>query len=923
MLTQDQEIWRKLICAFPVILSVALSACGGSGSSGASVTPNTNADGETLSSKTIGYTIPTKISAVPENKSIMHAARLSAYPAAVAAGDLPATSDYAQAIPRRYIEEHSLEQFDILEQVLSAFDQTHFADAENINAGPYKAMIAWEDEKDGRAVKQLEPWVVDSRMIVDDQGRDVNRVLVWIEEPNSDAPDGKKHIKAEAKIYQSATIDADGNITDYGEWVMNVSFDDSPDNFFTASSSYENGVNVLKVQDHFVEGPPDNPMVMTMKGVLYRDGTNGYGQVQYPDWESCWTSSTPNCAPQTITAQYAYNDNYLAVQQGSDPAVYRDRASTTEMTHQYGLFYKDTDAVNGITEGDSLEKHRSFGFPVTYTDSNGIVQHAYYGAWQGRHELWGSGPSGQIPAGTTVTEEAFGANTPASYTVSALFNGTFTRRTLSDADLNAIKGIPVETWINNNYELTFDTGAWKFCDGNTVWVMGSRECHDRVTDAVIALTPFTDFASLAISQGGRKHVNINRWDNIAMQNYDYVYLTADPVIAGFTFSGTGFYEATWDGNGNLAPNTPAAMYTPINGDNIWVNIGGSIYIQYTGDFTSGKTGWVEKQLTSFIEQTWTPVFADSSFDVNFSPEQGNEYYINNQGANYIVRRVNSADAPTSYEVKSELQTSANPVNYAGLLPTGTSFLRTPWRPDVKFTLVTDSANPNFLQLIYLTDDPNTANVDESAVPTVYTSGEWGLQAFNVSNQPLTADGTPVTVDEWGFPAAGQPRPVEFNWEYSTNGWGTQQFLLDGSGAYVVLSDPIQLLPLSATNGAGTTEVLSLAFDGWMHGMPDMYFELSKNNWIMTQEISDKIINLPAATVVTDVSGVSYFVKPLDISLFLDTVTTADITSAGGTVPDITNASQADLTTVPDLVPHGMGAMPTGTVVKYSEGIPVN
>jgi hypothetical protein len=453
--------------------------------------------------------------------------------------------------------------------------------------------------------------------------------------------------------------------------------------------------------------------------------------------------------------------------------------------------------------------------------------------------------------------------------------------------------------------------------------MSGPECHDRVTDAVIALAPFNDFASLAISQGGRKHVNINRWDNTTSTNYDYVYLNADPGIAGFTFAGTGFYEATWDNNGNLTPNLSSTKYTPTTGDSISVNIGGSIYIQYTGDFTTGKTGWVEKQLTSFIEQTWTPVFADSTNDVNFSPEQGNEYYINNQGANYIIRRVDPADSPTSYEVKSELQTSANPVNFASLLPAGTSYLRTPWRPDVKFTLITDSTNANFLQLIYLTDDPNTADVDESAAPTVYMSGEWGLQAFNVSDQPLTADGTAVTVNEWGFPAAGQPRPVEFNWEYSTGGWGTQQFLLDGNGDYVVLSDPIQLLPLSATNGAGNTEMLSLAYDGWMHGMPDMYFELSKNNWIMSQEISDKIVNLPAATVVTDVNGVSYFVKPLDISLFLDTVTTGDIAGAGGTVPDITNASQADLATVPDLVPHGMGAMPTGTVVKYSEGNPVN
>jgi len=562
---------------------------------------------------------------------------------------------------------------------------------------------------------------------------------------------------------------------------------------------------------------------------------------------------------------------------------------------------------------------------VTYTDANGYMQHAYYGAWQGRHQLWGGGPDGgQIPAGTTVTEEAFGGGeTPASYTVSDPFNGTLTRRTLADADLNDIKGIPVETWVNENYQLVYEVDTWKFCDGYTDWNSGPPVCRDRVTDNQIALTVFTDFDSLIMTEGGRKNVNINRWDNNTFQNYDYVYLAADPAITGFTFAGAGFYVASWGNNGMMRPNVPAVKYTPQDGDDMWANIGGSIYIQYSGDFTSGKTGWVEKQLTDFIQETWTPVFADSSNDVSFSPEQGYEYYINNQGANYIVRRVAAADAVSSYEVKSELQTSANPVNYASLLPAATSYLSTPWRPEVRYSLVTDSADPNFLKLVYLTDDPNTADVDESVTTTVYTSGEWGLQAFNSSDQPLMADGTPVTVDEWGFPEAGQPRPTEFNWEYSEGGFGSQQFLLDGNGDYVMLSDPLQLMPVTATNGAGETKTLSLAYDGWMHGMPDMYQELSKNDWIMSQEIADKIINLPAATVVTDTDGVEYFVKPLDISLFMENLTESEIIGAGGTVPDISDASQADLATVPDLVPNGMGAVPTGTVVKYSEGNPVD
>jgi len=958
----------KIFIAMMAAFSITLAGCSGSSSPVATTTTDTttvtdtttdtttttttptetNADGETLSTVAKGYVIPTEISAVPVDNgdTAARSARLFRSRFLNKATDLSADSDYAQAVPRRYIEEQSLEQFDQLEKVLSAFAQTHFADEGNINQGPYTAMVAWEEEQDGRDVKQLQPWVVDSRMIVDDQGRDLNRVMMWIEESGDDGE--IETIKAEARIYAGAVIDADGVITDYGEWQMNVMFADDPTDFFTASSSTENGVNVIKMQDHFKEGPPGAEFVIAMKGVLYRTDTTGYGQVQYPDWEFCWKNSGGDggdgseggeggdggdggnggqqaCSPPTLAAQYAYNDDYMAVQQGTDPVAYRNRTTNTEMTHRYELFYQSADADNNIAAGDNLERHKSFGFPVTYTDSNSRKQYAYYGAWQGRHELWGGGPDGAIAAGTTVTKENFSGDTPVTYTVSAAFNGTFTKRTISDTDLDSIKGIPVETWVNDNYDLRYVSAdsAWKYCDGHMDWSSFTPVCRDRATDAPKSFSTFTDFGSLVTSEGGRKHVNIGRWDNDTSQNFNYMYLTADPQVDGFTFAGAGFYEAQFGSNGGMTPKTPAAKYSPADGDNMWVNIGGSIYIQYTGDFTGGKTGWVEKQLVSFSEQTWTPVFADSTNDVDFSPEQGNEYYINNQGANYIVRRVNAADAAASYEAKSELQQAANPVNFSSILPTGTVSLRTPWQPELQFSLVTDSSDSNFLKLIYITDDPNTNDVDESTTTTVYTSGQWGLQAYNAGGNPITADGSAVTVDEWGFPEAGQARPVEFNWEYSTGGWGTQQFLLDANSDYVVLSDPVSLQPITVANGAGVDKVLALQFDGWMHGLPDMYGELSNNNWVMTQEIADKIFNIAAGTEVVDANNVAYYIKPMDISLFLDNVTADEITAAGGTVPDITDASQADLADVPDYVDHGMGDKPTGTPVKYSEGQPVN
>jgi len=926
---------KLLLTGLTAGIVLALTGCGGGGggstTTSTTTTPSTNSSGETLSSLTTGYTVPTEISAVPaasgSGGAYLRSARSFRGYAARAVGDLSTTSDYAQAVPKRYIEEDALEQFDVLEQVLNAVSQTHFADAENVNAGPYKAMVAWEEEQDGRSIKQLQPWVIDSRMIVDDQGRDVNRVLAWIEAPDPySTTDGKELIKAEFKVYESATIDADGTITDYGQWDMNVNFGDDPDDFFTASSTTESGFNVIKVLDSFKEGPPGNEQTITMKGVLYRSGATGYGQVQFDDEEYCWKNAATgggdpeSCTAPTVTAKYAYNNGYMAVQKDTDPVTYKDRQNVIEMTRRYGLFFQNADSANGIAAGDNLKKHKSFGFPVTYTDSNGFTQYAYYGAWQGRHELWGGGPDGQIAAGTTVTKENFSGSTPVTYTVSPSFSGTLTKRTLVAADLDAIKDIPVETWVNDHYDIFVVGSTLKYCgNGYVDWSGQPPVCRD-FNDQTKAFSDFTDFSSLVTSENDRKWVNIGRWDNNTNQNYEYVYLAADPQLQGFIFAGAGFYEAQYGQNGGLQPTTPAAKYTPQDGDNMYIDIGGSVYIQYTGNF-SGATGWVQKTVASFNQQNWTVLF-DETADTPFSPEQGQEYYINNQGANYIVRRVSALDASGSYEVNSELQSTANPVNYASLLPTGTDHLRTPWRAGVKFTLVTDSSSANFLKLIYKTDDPNTTDVDESATPTVYTSGEWGLQAYNAAGLPLMADGTAVTVDEWGFPVDSLQRPVEFNWEYSEGGWGTQQFLIDGGGSYVVLSDPIQLQPFTATNGAGDQKTLGLQFDGWMHGLPDLHGELSENDWVMTPSIADKVFNLSAGTEVIDTSNVAYYLKPLDISVFPTVVTEGDITTAGGTVPDITDASQADLATVNNFVDHGMGAMPTGTAVKYSEGLPV-
>lgn len=904
-----------------IAAAMGLSACGGGSSD--TTTSNTNSDGEVLSSLVTGYALPSEISAVPADSgsgaaSFVNgfASRLHALARAVAVADLPAGSDYQKASTRKFVEERSLEQFDIIEQVMDALQQTNYADQDNINAGPYKAMIAWEDEQNGIDIKQLQPWVIDSRMIVID-GRDVNRVLAWIEEPDFDNPGQTLVIKAEFKVYQAATQNADGSYADYGEWDLNVKFNDTGTDFFAATARIVDGQTVLKINESQQRNEQGQTMTFATKAVMYRAGSQGYGKVQYPDM-NC--NGGGGCTQVTKAVNYAYNADYLALQEVDDgvagAVTYKDRNGQTDFTHRYGLFYANADAGNGIAAGDSVQKHKAFGFPVRYTDDNGVTQHAYYGAWQGRHQLWAQG--GSLAAGTLVTREDRGPNdTAETYTVSAPFAGTLTKRTLVQGDVTDILDMAVETFVNKHFNIAYNGGSWQGCDG---WVdMSGPTCRD-MGGADIGFTTFDDFNSLMMSEGDRKRVNISRWDQTLNGSdggmVDYVYLSGNGVTAGF-------YEATRDDQTGMP--TPVQTDTPAsftNGDMLNINIGGSIYIQYVGDYDgpTTTTGWVQKTLQDFDQQTWTPTFAEGG-DSAFTPEPGRDYYINNKGANYVVRRKNNNNsiAAGDYEVMAELQSAANPVNYNTIMPAGADYLRAPWRPDVRYQFVT--SGENFLKLVVQgVDGPNsTLNVG-----AVVTSGEWGLRAYSDNgtpndysdDAPLMADGSPVTVDEWGMPTDPDQRPVEFNWEYSEDegGWGTQQYLMEG-GSYVLLSDPIQLQPITVANGAGVDKNLSLQFDGWMHGLPDLYHELSKNGWTMNQNIANKVINIPEATLVTDTNGVEYYVKPLEVSVFLNAV--AD---PGAGAPDIDQADAVSLDTgMPTFVEHNMGALPSNTEIKYSEG----
>ncbi len=952
-----------------LVICLPLTGCGSGGSTTPTAT-NNNSSGETISSLTSGYQVPSEISAVPESSTDSTTpAGVSIISRAIATPG--ATTDYEKAIPAKYVEEPVLDQFEIIEEVLSALNQTRYYDSVNINKGPYKAMIAWQEEDQGREIKTLESWIVDSQMILVD-GKDINRVYCWIEEEG-------ELVKAEFKVYEPAVFDADGEVTSYGKWELNVKFDETGENFFVATAEPNGSGGVLiKINEHEDHGGGD---IWTLKGILNRSNTQGYGKVEYADWDSC---DSDECIPKMARAQYAYNDGYLGLKKISDIGIggaameelpiYKDRSKKVEITHQYGLFYNENPVTtvdskgNVVAPGDDVRKHKRFGFPVIYTDSTGNAIHAYYGAWQGRHELWAGEASNSILAGDTVTTETWGDTEPVTYTVADTINGSFTKRTLVAATLDDIKGVPVETWIDKHFDLMYGDlnnisfEAWYFCKGEIDWSgyypgdpMSTPippTCRDFGGNQ-IDFTPFSAYNELVVdSQDNRKWVNISGQGTDG-SNVEYVFLN-DEVGANYqpTYTGPGFYQAQRGINSDQLTPTGDSVYIPAPGDSLWVSIGGSIYIAYT------DTGWVQKKLLSFDNRNWQPTFDDSAPDKPFSPQIGREYYMNANGVNYVVRRVKETGInEDDYEVRLEIQTTANPRNCnttntcSDIVPSAADYFRTPWDQSVRLELVTDPSSSDYLLLKYNavdTDSTNNAN-SGATVGQVVGTGMWGLQAWSngtdgiagsteagpdeavgttddwtSDDYPLDNSGGKVTVDEWGNPdSTSNTRPVEFNWEFCdpTSGqnqcWGAQTYLKDASG-YVILDDPIMLDPITVQNAVGTTKTLQPQYDGWLHGMPDIHETLRNNNWQITQDIKDKVINIPAGKMVTD-GNENYYLKPLETSVFLETVVDP-LTIPVDSIPDVSQADNINLDTLPTFTEHNMGAMPTVTKVKFSEGI---
>ncbi|GEJ55295.1 hypothetical protein AMYX_00360 [Anaeromyxobacter diazotrophicus] len=799
-----------------------------------------------------GVALPKEISALPPKPQTAlatagaSALRMSAFRdlgRALTVSSLPAGSDYGTASTVKWVNEQALSRFDILNSIFKAIGQTNYADPANVGAGPYGANVTsvGDGGGDGAQQKALQTWVVDST-VATEGGQPVNVLHCWI-------ADRGGLVTAVLKVYRAPAQNADGSYSDYGVWTIDADLSPDGSQYFVASAELgPDGASIVKV--HNTDGGGGGGGPLETRGIMHKSGAAGYGKVSFFD-QNCGSSG---CQPQPVTVAYAYDAHHVKMaltKGGQTETLFKDRDTVVDLVERYGLY---------DSGGADVAKSRHFGFPFRYGANGGSW--GYYGAWQGRHQIWANGET--VAAGVTVTRGDRGPDQPTeTYTTSRVYPGILVKRSYVGAALDDIKDVVVGAWDFQSFTLVGTGAAWQRC------VMSPPPAPGMpAPQPVCDPGTFTGFADLVADPAIGTQVDLASWSS-------GMGTPSTRTTLGVNATRDGLVDAT------------GAAFLPTLGTQVGVNASGPIWIAYTG------SGWVKKQVVSIDPTTHQPTFGPG--DTAYAIPDGREYYLDNMGVRYVVSC--SGGACTA---KLENQAVANPANVAALVPAGTVFTQPSWGATPStYTLVTDPADPSFMELVYLTVGQQDLQQHPTAVAGgVVTSGQWGLSA--------TIGGT----------------QVQFNWEYpdasgACTTCGTQQFLLDAGGQIVQLDDPIRLAAMDLVNGAGEHHRYSMQFDGsWVSGLPDLHADLQAAGYQITPAIQAKAVAIPTGTVVTDAADASrqYVFKQLQVSEYL--ATAAD---PGGL--DLAAAGALDLSTVPAWVATGLGARPP-FVLKYSEGNPV-
>jgi hypothetical protein len=174
---------------------------------------------------------------------------------------------------------------------------------------------------------------------------------------------------------------------------------------------------------------------------------------------------------------------------------------------------------------------------------------------------------------------------------------TFPSRVVADRlarqELSDLAGLVVETWDSQNFQVTFDGTNW--CTTPTQTPYQPPPGAPPPSGPVPGFTYSCGAGSGIVSdfsgwqnnpQDNRRNVMINFWDMALQRPMNLVYEVNGPA-------GPGFYEATQSPGTPHPVRTGSTLVAFPSGAQLWVNIGGPVYLSWNG------TGWVKKTVASF------------------------------------------------------------------------------------------------------------------------------------------------------------------------------------------------------------------------------------------------------------------------------------------------------------------------------------
>lgn len=321
------------------------------------------------------------------------------------------------------IWEKDLDQFQIIDQLLSALKQTRYEDALFLNKGPYGTLIRWDEDN------KIEKWVVDSKIVTIDD-RVVNQVDFWIQEK-----DGL--IEARFNIFAPATA-----LNRYGEWTAQAKMYTAGKTIrgqFSANTSMNSDGQAIVRVHH--ENMGDHDYKFRGKLVIKDDAGSGIFDNG------------------TEMFNYAYNTNHLLVKKSDEEMSCKSRNDYEDFTLDYNVYTAD---------GMNIKNTKKFGFPLKLQGEENSNKYYYYGAYHNRHGLYTNNNEAPPAVGSIMLRSD--DNKKETYSYYGRHSGYLSKKIISPATQSDIMFQLLASHTNDNFNIRYSAAEMKFfrCDNNQI-----------------------------------------------------------------------------------------------------------------------------------------------------------------------------------------------------------------------------------------------------------------------------------------------------------------------------------------------------------------------------------------------------------------------------------------------------------------------